>query len=270
MPAPFPHRYTVRLTSRDALAGTGTIEAVGSTPIGVGPPPQFDGSDAWWSPEQLLLGAVAACHHSTIAAFARRKGLDLGAVSMAIEGILDKSKEGPRFSAIRLRIEILAPAPVLAEAEALVARAHSACIVANHLTVPVDVEIVAAADPDILRESRVVAQTVAALATLLPASTARAFAEALPPQLAVRAQIASGFDPSDTDETAFVTRVAQALGSTSDAIRAPVRHACREIAARLPPDLRERLRRQLPTSIGALLVTTGEPTSTPSPPAVAG
>src|SRR5688500_7295129 len=103
MTTPFPHRYAMRLVSRDALAGTATLESEGAPPIGCGPPRQFDGSDAWWSPEGLLLGAVAACHHSTIAAMARRKQLDLEHVEIAAEAMLEKTPHGPRFAAIRLR-----------------------------------------------------------------------------------------------------------------------------------------------------------------------
>ncbi|MFW6052139.1 MAG: OsmC family peroxiredoxin, partial [Myxococcota bacterium] len=67
----FPHTYRVSLTGRDPQQGCGVLASDRAPELVSGPPPQFEGKDTWWSPEQLLLGALATCQMTTFFAIAR-------------------------------------------------------------------------------------------------------------------------------------------------------------------------------------------------------
>jgi len=59
MPQPFPHNYSVGLFWKSG--DDSELVSDQRTPIEGGPPPEFDGTDARWSPEHLLLAALAQC-----------------------------------------------------------------------------------------------------------------------------------------------------------------------------------------------------------------
>ncbi|MBI3854558.1 MAG: OsmC family protein [Planctomycetes bacterium] len=143
MTQPFPHRYEATLSweggSRAALSS-------GSRPVLVGgPPPEFDGEPGWWSPEHLLLSAANLCLMTTYQALAKKAGLEIGGYRSRADGLLEKTREGIRFTRITLRIAIFAPASRLDEARRLIETAKKYCIVSNALKTPVEVE--ATVDP---------------------------------------------------------------------------------------------------------------------------
>jgi hypothetical protein len=56
---PLPHHYQVCVESRPESRAE--ISSVGLTPLSSAPPAEFDGPGHLWSPETLLVGAVADC-----------------------------------------------------------------------------------------------------------------------------------------------------------------------------------------------------------------
>lgn len=131
--APFPHRYTVLLRDRH-------LEAPPRAPIAAGPPPQFGGSDAVWSPEELLVAAALECLWTTFEAYARRDKLAVRDVRGSAVGVLDKGPSGPTFTAIVVAFEVLVDAGDEARAHELIATAEKRCIISQALRVPVTVE----------------------------------------------------------------------------------------------------------------------------------
>lgn len=138
MIAPFPHHYHVELQS------TGAIEArlalPGRAPIDTAAPPEFDGLPDAWGPEHLLLGAVAACYHATLVAIARAAHVVLHDFRSEVDGTLEKTRDGPRFTSIVMHVHVGIEAPDLARGTALLEKAKRACIVAGSLNVPVTLE----------------------------------------------------------------------------------------------------------------------------------
>ena len=63
MPAAFPHHYTCDLEIKDDASSW--LKAAPRQAILGGNPPEFDGSDSWWSPEHLLLAALQTCYRGT-------------------------------------------------------------------------------------------------------------------------------------------------------------------------------------------------------------
>jgi organic hydroperoxide reductase OsmC/OhrA len=146
MPMPFPHHYDVCLTwSGDSSA---RISAGARPPIEGGAPPEFDGSDAWWSPEQLLLSSVGLCFLTTFQAIARRRGLKVEGLGCRAEVALEKLPTGLGFSGLVLHVHagVTAAADEPAVREAL-AQAKKHCIVGNALMPPVHVEATVVVSP---------------------------------------------------------------------------------------------------------------------------
>jgi len=140
MPAPFPHRYDVRLfagTDRAVLSGGGRrADVVG------GAPPEFDGRDDWWSPEHLLLASVSLCHMTTFQALARRSGLSIEGYESQSEGVLDKTRGGLAFTTIRVLADVRVAEADRGRAGELLHSAERHCIVSNALRPAVEVEAV--------------------------------------------------------------------------------------------------------------------------------
>lgn len=131
-PAPFPHHYTVSLEDRQ-------LAAPPRSPLAVGPPPQFGGSNEVWSPEELLVGATLECLWTTFEAYARHDQLDVAGWRGTGTGVLDKGPSGPVFTSITLTVELTVPAADLERARRVLDTAEKHCIISNALRVPVTV-----------------------------------------------------------------------------------------------------------------------------------
>jgi organic hydroperoxide reductase OsmC/OhrA len=99
-----------------------------------GPPPEFDGSDAWWSPEHLLLEAVNLCMMNTFCALAAKAGLKFESYRGHVDGTLEKTEQGIAFTSIKVRCEVKAEDK--AKADQLLHSAKKYCIVSNALKIP--------------------------------------------------------------------------------------------------------------------------------------
>ncbi len=139
MPAPFPHHYEVDLEWQTERRGA--LTAPSKPSILGGPPPEFDGSAEWWSPEHLLLGAVNLCQMTTFLALSGKARLGVEAYRSRAEGKLDKIGSGIVFTAITLRIEVRVAEADRSRAEQLLHTAHKHCIVSNSLKPSVALEI---------------------------------------------------------------------------------------------------------------------------------
>ena len=138
MPAPFPHHYEVRLSTSgesSVLGGGHRPDIVGGAPV------EFEGSDRWWSPEHLLLSAVALCLTTTFQAFAARAGVGIVQFRVQAAGVLDKTPEGLAFTSIRLTVDLMVDEDERVRAEQLLRSAKRHCIVANALKTPVELEV---------------------------------------------------------------------------------------------------------------------------------
>jgi len=132
-PAPFPHTYTVKLEDR-------RLAAPPRTPIAAGAPPQFGGSDAVWSPEELLVGAALECLWTTFEAYARREQLEVTGWSGTGTGILDKGPTGPVFTSITLAVTMTVAATDVERAGRVLETAEKNCIISNALRVAVTLQ----------------------------------------------------------------------------------------------------------------------------------
>lgn len=128
----FPHNYPV--SAKATTASVVTISAPGVEPILSAPPVEFGGPGDQWSPESLLVAAVADCFVLSFRAIARASRLDWADLTCEVDGTLDKQDGGPRFTAFRVRANVTIDNQANAEkADKLLHKAERACLITNSL-----------------------------------------------------------------------------------------------------------------------------------------
>jgi len=136
---PLPHQYTV-----DARAGaTGSVQLCGDglPAIMCAPPAQFGGPGDQWSPEDLLIGAVADCFVLSFRAIARASKLEWSHLECRVDGTLDRVEGVTRFVGMTVHARLTAPAGTSRDkAERLLAKAENSCLVSNSLACEIGLE----------------------------------------------------------------------------------------------------------------------------------
>jgi len=129
----FPHHYRA--------AATATAEShVGLTSPGLerlvtAGPAEFGGPGDKWSPETLLVGAVADCFILSFRAIARASRIDWLDLRCEVEGILDRVEKVTQFTEFRIRAAVEVPEHVnVAKAERALEKAKKHCLVTNSMT----------------------------------------------------------------------------------------------------------------------------------------
>lgn len=135
----FPHHYQV--SARAEVEGEVTLESPGLVPLASAPPTEFGGPGDRWSPETLLVGAVADCFVLSLRAVAKASTLPWTAITCRAEGKLDRVERTTRFTEVVLHVELALPAGAdLAKAERVLEKAKAACLVSSSLVCPVTLE----------------------------------------------------------------------------------------------------------------------------------
>ena len=101
--------------------------------------PAFRGDPARHNPEDLLLGAISACHMLSYLALCAQAGVVVEAYEDAAEAVMrTEPGGGGRFESVTLhpRVRIAAGSDA-ALAEQLHERAHALCFIANSCSVPI-------------------------------------------------------------------------------------------------------------------------------------
>ena len=126
------HQYSVSANSQpDSLV---TLNAEGLPDIESGPPKEFGGSGEQWSPEDLLVAAVADCFVLAFKAIAAASRYDWIELDCAVSGTLDKVERAMQFTAfdIQATLKITGDADA-ARAERLLDKAKKTCFITNSL-----------------------------------------------------------------------------------------------------------------------------------------
>jgi organic hydroperoxide reductase OsmC/OhrA len=144
------HKYEVRTTwtgntgegtadyrayKRDhEISGEGKLTAIpGSSD------PVFRGDSRRYNPEELLVGALSACHMLWMLHLCADAGITINAYSDMASGVMAEEPDGSgRFTEVTLRPAItITDATRVQDVEALNARAHELCAMANSVNFPV-------------------------------------------------------------------------------------------------------------------------------------
>ena len=102
-----PHTYkvsgTAGATSNVTLSGDNLAD------IESAPPAEFGGPGNLWSPESLLVAAVADCFVLTFRAIAAGSKLEWSDLSCDVDGVLDRVERVTKFTTMNLRATLTVP-----------------------------------------------------------------------------------------------------------------------------------------------------------------
>ncbi len=136
-----PHHYQATATA--ATDGFVALSAPRLTTIASAPPVEFDGPGDQWSPETLLLAAVADCFVLSFRAVATASRFEWTALECVSRGTLDRVDGVNRFTEITNSVALKAPAGTReARARSLLEKAEQVCLISNSLICEVKLDIV--------------------------------------------------------------------------------------------------------------------------------
>jgi organic hydroperoxide reductase OsmC/OhrA len=144
------HQYEVRTTwTGNTGQGTASYRAYKRdheisgerklAPIPGSSDPVFRGDVARYNPEELLVGALSACHMLWMLHLCADAGITITAYTDQASGVMAEEADGSgRFTEVTLRPQMtITDAGRIPEAEALHTRAHELCAMANSVNFPV-------------------------------------------------------------------------------------------------------------------------------------
>ena len=136
---PFPHQYCVK--GRGRVTGDVELSAEGLTTLRSALPAEFGGPGDRWSPETLLVGAVADCFILTFRAVARASNLPWTSLDCDVIGTLDRADRVTYFSGFDLRARLTVPEGVNVDvARRALEKAERNCLITSSLKGPVHLD----------------------------------------------------------------------------------------------------------------------------------
>ncbi len=128
-----PHHYAVAATG--APQGDVTLATEGVADLPSAPPVEFGGPGGRWSPESLLVAAVADCFVLSFRAVATASKLPWTSLQCAVSGTLDRVEGKTRFTTFTLHAKLTTPHGVDSDkAVRLLEKSESICLITNSLS----------------------------------------------------------------------------------------------------------------------------------------
>lgn len=129
----YPHHY--RVTASAGSEGDVNLKSPGLDPIESAPPAEFDGPGDLWSPETLLVAAIADCFILSFRGVARASRLSWLSLECDVEGILARVEGKTKFTDFEIKATLQVPQDTNEErAHRLLAKAEAGCLVTNSLS----------------------------------------------------------------------------------------------------------------------------------------
>ncbi len=128
--------YRYRAHAHWTLHKRGILEAENiPRTVNFAAPPEFGGEPGLWTPEHLLLGAVATCYVATFRAIAEKSKFEVNGLEVSVEGVLTKDQAGFRFTEICIRPVITVQREDERDrAQRLAEKAEHACLISRSLS----------------------------------------------------------------------------------------------------------------------------------------
>jgi organic hydroperoxide reductase OsmC/OhrA len=141
----FPHRYTIAASGQ--ADGQVALSGAGLPDLWSAPPVEFDGPGDHWSPETLLVAAVADCFVLSFRAVARASKLSWSSLRCEAVGTLNRVDGVTAFTAFQLDARLSVPADTdPGRARQALEKAERVCLIASslkatpHLTATIEVD----------------------------------------------------------------------------------------------------------------------------------
>jgi organic hydroperoxide reductase OsmC/OhrA len=129
---PYPHLYTVQATANPD--GDVPVTSVGLPALATAAPAEFDGPGDRWSPETLMVAAVADCYLLSFRGVARANKFAWRSLECTVEGTLNRIEGKTRFTHVVVRATLRVPAGTdETKAVQLMQRADHVCLISNSL-----------------------------------------------------------------------------------------------------------------------------------------
>ena len=127
-----PHHYHVHASAE--AEGNIALKAEDLPQLVTAPPAEFGGPGDQWSPETLLVGAVADCFILTFRAIARASKLEWTDMECSAEGLLERVERVTRFTTFTVRANLTVPAGTDPDkARRLLEKSEEACLITRSL-----------------------------------------------------------------------------------------------------------------------------------------
>lgn len=129
----YPHHYRVKGTA--SSDNNASLTADNLPKLESAPPKEFGGPGDKWSPESLLVAAVADCFILSFRAIARASRFEWNFLECEAEGILDKRENITKFYEFRLKATLnMGPGMKHETAKLLLEKAEHFCLITNSLS----------------------------------------------------------------------------------------------------------------------------------------
>lgn len=136
----YPYRYSVVAGARPD-EGLQLISAE-VPPLAVAAPAEFDGPGDQWSPETMLVGAIAGCFVLTFRAIASAAKVVWTAVTCEVDGRLERLGNVTQFTRFDLHVHLVVPATTdRSQAQRALERAERQCLISNSLRASFDLRV---------------------------------------------------------------------------------------------------------------------------------
>jgi organic hydroperoxide reductase OsmC/OhrA len=137
---PYPHHY--RVIADVNSASDVTLKSVGLPSMRSAAPMEFDGPGDLWSPEHLIVAAIADCYAVTFQGLARRSNLAFESLTCAVDGTLERVENVTRFTRFIVRPRLqLADGAHLDLARRILVRAEETCLITRSLNAVIDLDL---------------------------------------------------------------------------------------------------------------------------------
>lgn len=128
-----PHHYAVAAAAEPQ--GDVSLATEGVADLPSAPPVEFGGPGGRWSPESLLVAAVADCFVLSFRAVANASKMPWTRVHCAVNGTLDRVEGKTRFTTFELHVKLVTPPGVDGDkAVRLLKKAETLCLITNSLS----------------------------------------------------------------------------------------------------------------------------------------
>ena len=130
----FPHNY--QISAKATRDGDVVLSGAGLPNLVSQPPVEFDGPGDRWSPESLLMAAIADCFTLSFRAIAEASKVEFNELSVEVDGELSMVERKMVFTDVQIKANLTVPQGVEAnKVERLLNMAEQACLVTNSLRV---------------------------------------------------------------------------------------------------------------------------------------
>ena len=136
----FPHDY--QATAHAETEGLVRLNAEGLPELASAPPKEFNGPGDQWSPEDLLVAAIADCFVLSFRAIAAMSKFTWNELDCNVTGTLDKVERDIQFTAFTVKAHLKIPADAdESRAQRLLEKAEAACFITNSLKAEPHLEV---------------------------------------------------------------------------------------------------------------------------------